>query len=281
MEQREMHRMKGKGSSPGSVLAFSVAAVLAAFTAGPAKAIDGVQEINQACATGTGCFPGDGGGFPVTITAQGSYRLTGSLDGTGVGDNTNLIEILAAHVTLDLNGFEVVHAQSCDDPPTLCTRFGSGRGIDGSVSSNVTVRDGTFRNAIEFGVFLGPRARVSGVRVSGCGGSGILVGDNSQVLGSTSTANGVDGIQLFAGSLARGNTVTRNAGIGILSFGSGQLIGNIARGNAFGGLDLADTDGYALNRMGENASVTTGSTNQVFGGVNLGQNLCNDVLCPP
>ena len=34
-----------------------------------AQAVDGVLEINQACAANTGCFTGDSAGFPVTITA--------------------------------------------------------------------------------------------------------------------------------------------------------------------------------------------------------------------
>ena len=45
----------------------------------PALASDGVLEINQTCAVQTGCFPGDTAGFPVKITASGSYRLTGNL----------------------------------------------------------------------------------------------------------------------------------------------------------------------------------------------------------
>ena len=51
----------------------------------PALAVDGVLEINQACAESTGCFAGDSPGFPVTIQDPGSYRLTGALVLTDVG----------------------------------------------------------------------------------------------------------------------------------------------------------------------------------------------------
>ena len=51
---------------------------LAPLVAFPASAADGVIEINQACATITGCSPSDKPGFPVTITS-GSYILTSDL----------------------------------------------------------------------------------------------------------------------------------------------------------------------------------------------------------
>ena len=79
----------------GSLLAIS----------GPANAVDGVLEINQTCAVNTGCFAGDTAGFPVTISASGSYRLTGNLD--LVGTAVPVIQITADRVTLDLNGFMV------------------------------------------------------------------------------------------------------------------------------------------------------------------------------
>ena len=56
----------------------------------PGLAGDGVLEINQTCAVETGCFSGDGPGFPVTIdgTAGKSYRLTGDLDLTALAETT-------------------------------------------------------------------------------------------------------------------------------------------------------------------------------------------------
>jgi len=42
--------------------------LLVLFLAMPARASDGVLEINQTCAIQTGCFAGDTAGFPVTIS---------------------------------------------------------------------------------------------------------------------------------------------------------------------------------------------------------------------
>ena len=92
-----------------------LAALLGVALASGAHAGDGVLEINQACATATGCVAGDAPGFPVTL-GSGSFRLTGNLS---VSDpDKNGIELLTAGATLDLNGFEVVG-------PVICTGTGS------------------------------------------------------------------------------------------------------------------------------------------------------------
>ena len=44
-----------------------------------AAAVDGVIEINQAKALAGGVTTTDAAGFPVTLDASGSYRLTGDL----------------------------------------------------------------------------------------------------------------------------------------------------------------------------------------------------------
>jgi hypothetical protein len=45
---------------------------------GPAHAVDGVLEINQACAVNTGCFVGDTAGYPVVECLWGSRREAGN-----------------------------------------------------------------------------------------------------------------------------------------------------------------------------------------------------------
>lgn len=61
-------------------------------------AADGVILINQQKAMAGNVTPGDGPGFPVTISKPGSYRLTGNL--TVADANTTGILITADHVTL-------------------------------------------------------------------------------------------------------------------------------------------------------------------------------------
>ena len=62
----------------------------------------------------------DTAGFPVTIAASGSYRLTGNLVVTD--KNTTVIEVTnpAKQVTIDLNGFSISGPVTCAAPPIGC-----------------------------------------------------------------------------------------------------------------------------------------------------------------
>ena len=85
-----------KGDSPtssypatGAPRCAVAAFILLLTVVAPALAVDGVREINQACALSGGCSAGDAPGFPVEITTDGSYRLTGNLAvGSGNGNVT-------------------------------------------------------------------------------------------------------------------------------------------------------------------------------------------------
>src|SRR5436190_8539455 len=110
-------------------LAAAVFAVLVVASL-PARAVDGVIEINQKAALAGGVTAGDAPGFPVTIDASGSYRLTGNLS---VDHKTTAIQVTAAaaDVEIDLNGFSILGPTTCTAPPTVaCSPLGSGRGID-------------------------------------------------------------------------------------------------------------------------------------------------------
>jgi hypothetical protein len=74
--------------------------LLVLIFATPALAVDGVLEINQACAVQTGCFAGDTAGFPVTIDGGvgKSYRLTANLVVPDV--ETTAIEVRATEVQI-------------------------------------------------------------------------------------------------------------------------------------------------------------------------------------
>ena len=95
--------------------------------AGPAIAVDGVIEINQAAAlagsvTGGPVF-NDQPGFPVSLLSPGSYRLTGNLY---VPDtNTTAIEVIVDDITIDLNGFVITTVDLCRPD---CAPSGTGVG---------------------------------------------------------------------------------------------------------------------------------------------------------
>ena len=58
-----------------------VLAALLELTAARAQAGEGVIELNDTCAKGSGCLPGDSPGLPIQIHASGSYRLTSDILG--------------------------------------------------------------------------------------------------------------------------------------------------------------------------------------------------------
>jgi hypothetical protein len=108
-----MQRSSGLALPVGGVLvqlALWLALPLGLLHAVSVPAADGVLEINQTCAAGPGCFPGDAPGFPVEIFAAGGYRLTGSLSVPALQTG---VSVFANDVTLDLGGFELTGALTC------------------------------------------------------------------------------------------------------------------------------------------------------------------------
>jgi hypothetical protein len=193
-------------------------ALIASGVASSASAVDGVLEINQACAAGAGCFTGDTAGFPVQISSRGSYRLTGNL--TPPNQNTNLFEITAAAVSLDLNGFTIAGTNNFTGPNGgSCSASGSGIGVHGS-ANDVVVANGDVRGMGSHGIDLGTAsagARVERViAVDNCG-IGIRVPLTSSVHDSVALENGSHGIVGGAGSRVSDCVAHRNGSEGIRS----------------------------------------------------------------
>ncbi len=68
----------------------------------------GAVQLSFACATQTGCLPGDSPGFPITIDGPGSYRLTGDIDAAISPDEAGpgvAIFVRSSGVSIDLGGF--------------------------------------------------------------------------------------------------------------------------------------------------------------------------------
>ena len=109
------------------------------LVATPASAVtvaNGVVLFNQADALAGNVTPGDAPGFPVTLSATGSYRLAGNLLPTAGNDG---IEVTGPEVTIDMFGFRLA---------------GSGAALNGVVGKSraLTVRNGTIRGFTENGI---------------------------------------------------------------------------------------------------------------------------------
>lgn len=242
-----------------------------------AHAADGRLEIHQACVA-TGCFPGDAPGFPVQITASGSYLLTSDLA------DANTTAIFAEgddlHVTIDLNQFTISGPTRCFGSDVPCSPLGDGAGIrQGGLPARIIILNG---------------------QISGMGSSGIDLNSLSlgRVEGLTVSRSGANGIK--GGKLIRGNVVSGGGGTGIRcdrcvvvenvvgTFGGDgvfALDGAVVRDNLIylnGGYGIAG--GAAVSYGGNQLTQNNGGNDnpQVsFGSVEVGPNFCgDDTACP-
>jgi len=287
-----------------SILAVAAAAI--ALSPPPARADDGVIELNQASALAGNPSIGDTSpGFPIRIATPGSYRLTSNLNSAGAP--TELIDVDADDVTIDLNGFVV---GTCVGATGICIRPQTGNGIDAFGDSDLTVKNGMLSGIPGVAIRAGARARVENVVVRAAGSTAIVLGNEGVVRGSSvvdsgttgTTAaiaagtssivsgnvlsgNGQIGIDADDGTVVEGNTITNNGGIGIVAGGGVLVRGNMVRANGGVGLDcsgtLSNNVGYVENVFQDNDA---NAEPQVHSGcVNLGSNLCRssaNATCP-
>jgi parallel beta-helix repeat protein len=256
----------------------------------PAGAVDGVKLIKQPKS------------FPIVISTPGSYRLRKNI--TVPDENTTAINITADDVTLDLNGFSIIGPTVCSgDPVTSCAPTGSGRGIVSAVgTANTTILNGTVRGMGDDGIaLLGPSARFERLRVVSNAGHGIdfeddvcvirdsvvssngaagihFIANYCAVTGNVVSSNHGDGINAYDGSVVSGNTVRSNGAEGVIASQGSLVIGNIIGSNVDGGFDINTDVGYAGNVLTGN---NHGMEQQVFGGTQIGGNVCgSDTTCP-
>lgn len=258
------------------------AAVVASTAFGfSALASDGALEINQACVA-TGCFPGDTGGYPVTITAPGSYRLTSNLS-----TDSNAVSVIrfdVEDVHLDLGGFVISGPVTCTGTPVVCT--GASVGLQGfgvqATPGYGSVRNGTVRGLSHAGIGAGDGMRVERVHALENGTYGIAGnwGSDGWIVSECIVrSNGGAGIWLFSGTgqgtLVRNNTVFGNGGVGIAN--NGLLIGNVVRNNT----DYGTSANAKISQNVFTGNKAGGNTAQTSGTYDLGGNFCGtDTTCP-
>lgn len=188
-----------------------LAALGSLLLSSPATAVDGVIEINQARAEAGGVTASDTPGFPVTLDAAGSYRLTGNL--TNPSQTVNTIEMRASLISLDLNGFTIGGPAVCAFGAlgTTCNSFGTAVLIEGTNGCPFgdEVRNGTLYGSPNDGLRLCASARVDNVQVLGAFGTGIKVSEGSRVSNSVVAVAG-EGIQAPSGLVF--DSVIRDAG---------------------------------------------------------------------
>ena len=289
-----------------------VLAVVVLGISGAAFATD-VKGITMVSVTAGQFTPGDTMGFPLTISKSGSYKLLENI--TVPNANTTAILVTTDDVTIDLNGFSILGPCVCTGagPTLVCSPTGTGVGILAATNlKNIKVYNGTVKGMGNSGISVGQDSIIENVRALSNGLAGILVEEgvvngctsssnntvgiavyNGIVTGSTATNNSMHGISLING-IVSGSRAIVNAyhGIEVGNIGTvngnyasangwdgirvtkGTVNGNSAVGNSQYGLELGGLAGYSNNVLSGN---TAGN---VTGGVQIGDNLCEGILCP-
>jgi len=169
------------------------ATLLALLLPVTALATDGAFEINQACVA-NGCFPGDTGGFPVTLANEGNYVLTSNLV---LSTNAQTaIQVNSDNVNIDMQGFGIFGVNQCTGMQDDCTFSGGGAGIESAdTRRNIVVRNGIIRGMGHAAVNIGEQSIVENIIAEHNWRVGIFVRAGSTVRDSNSNFNGFLGIE--------------------------------------------------------------------------------------
>jgi parallel beta-helix repeat protein len=224
--------------------------------------------------------PIPGGTTLFTISASGSYYLTGNVN---ISLDVNGITIAANNVTIDLNGFTLTGPSS-----------GSGSGIylNGGVS-NVTISNGTIRNWGSHGINgLGnSKLRAEKLRVISNGGIGIAADVNAEVVNCVAESNVATGIQGTDNCLIKDCQVTGTTGSpghGIFLGAAAVVTGCVSNGNSGFGIRTGNSCTVTASNCvsnsgngiytGDSCTVTASTSVSNSNGFNI-QNQCTIIGC--
>jgi hypothetical protein len=222
---------------------------------------DGVVELNQVCATETGCTPTDAPGFPITLDTRGSYRLTSQL--AVLPSTADGIEISSDDITIDFNGFSMIGAREILG--LVCPFPGAGVRATGAAAGFV-VQNGNVRGMGTAGIDVNAaNVRIDRMTVSGNCGLGMKIGVAGLVIESLARANLGDGVIVGLGSRVRDSVADSNSGTGIF-LGSGSAVtGCVARANTAEGIRMYDGFGATGGVLVGNAVVGNGGVSLANG----------------
>jgi hypothetical protein len=250
----------------------AAAFLIVAATVPPVSADNGVVLINQSKVVASG-------GFPYKITSAGSYRLAGNLTVKTAVDG---IDVSAAPVTIDLNGFAIEGPSSPGansaiqgSTGTLTVFKGSLQGFSNGLfvsAGPVSLHDVSISNVgVGFSTTGTPGGQLINVNVQGT--NGISCQGDCLVVDCNVSATVQPLFAAFGRLVAMNNILTGGFGV-TTSLESGIILGNtIANvgGPNFIGIDVTVSGvvGYGSN------VINTGGTTCFSGGTSLGDNICD------
>jgi hypothetical protein len=231
------------------------AALLLLQLSASALAADGPVIITQAKALAGNVTPGDAPGFPVSITASGSYRLGSNLD---VPAGRNGIVVTNFNVSIDLDGFALNAGNAARD------RAVNGIVATGTETAILSIRNGTIMTFTESGIRApGIKfAAFNDLQVIANGADGIVAGDWARVMNSTVAGNAGWGIRCGAFCNIQSSVIASNVKGGI-SIKIGNVVGNVIANNPGGGI-IAGEAGAGNNTFWINGGADRVETRNVY-----------------
>jgi hypothetical protein len=240
--------------------AYLIRAALLLLQLGGTALADGPVIITQSKAVAGHVTPGDAPGFPITISAPGSYKLGNNLD---VAAGKNGIVVTAPHVTIDLDGFTLNGNQVALHGILLT---GLRKVFD------VSVRNGSISEFTKRGIsaeFLNFVA-LENLTILGNGTDGVVVGNYARIANSTISVNFGTGVACVQSCSVQSSVVSSNGGVGIEIL-EGHVLGNAIEHNRSLGIS-ATSAGAGNNTLIDNNTGHPGA--QTRGIYAMQPNLC-------
>lgn len=258
-----------------AIWAFALGASLLAAAPASAQVI-----ITQDSALAGGVTPGDSPGFPVSLSLTGSYKLGSNLSvdrGSNPIDSITAVEVDAANITLDLNGFSIIGGSPPQHPNgTVGVDLRSG--VDG-----VTVKDGTITGFAEVGIVVrGKKELIVDNMIIVYSGTAVYGSDATVINIHNSILSNNFGNGIVCGiCLVEGSNISNNRSSGIRA-AAGTILGNTIVGNYNEGvISTPNSDPKNIIGIGNNTIINNNrGGRQVKGAVrNLSPNICSPVAC--
>lgn len=223
-----------------------------------------------------------------TLTAPGSYYLTGDLNGNG---SVPGLTIAGPNITVDLNGFSIARTLNVGLSPGLVIQAaganarirngrirnwgGDGVQVSGSgtaatfedleiinngghglrAGEEATVRRCLLQYQTGDGLQVGLRSRVEDCRAADNGGAGIRAGVDVVIVRSHGSRSGSTGIHLDERSAALDCVASSNASYGVFGVGNNLVRGGVFAFNAEGGILIQQAGRVESARLQGNAQL--------------------------
>lgn len=224
---------------------------------------DKAAELEPRTAITLANTPGDANSI-VKITTRGTYYLTANITGSA---GRHGIEVAAPHVTIDLNGFDIVGVPGSLD----------GIHLNSTNAFNVRIANGSIHawggSGIDASGSPATPITFENIHVFDCGGDGIHAGSSARILRCNSTSNlqagfavadnclfvDCDATSNSAGGYVAGDAAAASRCVARSNIGAGFNLGARATVNASGAFSNS-ADGFSL-AAGAHLENTTADSN--------------------